>query len=558
MKYLTIEKRLRYATLYKSNALTVDDIARETNATPSTIYGWINAIDKWNQYVLQGLGGLTRIPSARRTGLGNNSSEVDDLPLTKEAVEVVQWMLGKCDEEVTMKQVVEQCMCIPGFAVRTRQAQYKCARRFVANHGLERYVLFKRSRASKKKSLHEQQTNTDVLSMQITNFAPLELGQQDLNNELNSPHLLGHCGSPLHSFDPHTDDFTPVPIDHAFTPPRHPLYEVTSPLAIILTPPPQNQISPPINASTSAHTPLDNTTIASPIHVRLCHQDLPQCRRNVEDEEIAAAMASFHFTSTNLYLNEDPRTEERELVKRPRKKLTRSCECIDLPNQKKEFTCKTIHCRNFAQRKVCPPTCPLGSDCSNQKFDECSQEVAHAIVKTSGKGFGVRVTHEVPEGKFLFEYVGEVIDVEEKTRRAEKIRLEGSSSYYFFALKGVEKVRKTTKTSRKVQPILLFVDASAFGNHSRFINHSCSPNAEAEVWVKDGFFRVLIISKRKILPNEEVTFNYAWWSTFQPDNFDCKCGASNCRRQAPSNVAPSTSSEESSSDENGSSEEFSP
>lgn len=46
------------------------------------------------------------------------------------------------------------------------------------------------------------------------------------------------------------------------------------------------------------------------------------------------------------------------------------------------------------------------------------------------------------------------------------------------------------------------------GNISRFINHSCEPNAETQKWTVNGELRIGFYSNRKILKGEEITFDY--------------------------------------------------
>ncbi|KAJ7856955.1 hypothetical protein B0H14DRAFT_2752040 [Mycena olivaceomarginata] len=56
-----------------------------------------------------------------------------------------------------------------------------------------------------------------------------------------------------------------------------------------------------------------------------------------------------------------------------------------------------------------------------------------------------------------------------------------------------------------------FVDASKPTriNLARYINHSCDPNAVVELWqTPEGKSRALVISKKDIYPNEEITINY--------------------------------------------------
>jgi SET domain-containing protein len=67
------------------------------------------------------------------------------------------------------------------------------------------------------------------------------------------------------------------------------------------------------------------------------------------------------------------------------------------------------------------------------------------------------------------------------------------------------------------------IDGSIDSNLARFINHSCAPNAEAQL---DGE-HVWIIALRNIAPGEEITFNYG----YDLDDYRehrCNCGAPNC------------------------------
>lgn len=57
-----------------------------------------------------------------------------------------------------------------------------------------------------------------------------------------------------------------------------------------------------------------------------------------------------------------------------------------------------------------------------------------------------------------------------------------------------------------------------------YINHSCSPNAGIA-----GSH--LLVAMRDIAPGEEVCFDYAMTDSSPYDEFECACGAPNCRRR---------------------------
>lgn len=66
-------------------------------------------------------------------------------------------------------------------------------------------------------------------------------------------------------------------------------------------------------------------------------------------------------------------------------------------------------------------------------------------------------------GEFIMEYVGEVVDPKDFKRRAKEYSKDKNRHYYFMALKSDQ-----------------IIDATMKGNISRFINHSCDPNAETQ------------------------------------------------------------------------------
>ena len=58
-----------------------------------------------------------------------------------------------------------------------------------------------------------------------------------------------------------------------------------------------------------------------------------------------------------------------------------------------------------------------------------------------------------------------------------------------------------------------------------FINHSCDSN----LWMQDAF---TLIAKRDIIPNEEITADYALWEAGDyVSSWNCNCGSPLCRKK---------------------------
>ncbi|NJN44660.1 MAG: SET domain-containing protein [Anaerolineae bacterium] len=61
-----------------------------------------------------------------------------------------------------------------------------------------------------------------------------------------------------------------------------------------------------------------------------------------------------------------------------------------------------------------------------------------------------------------------------------------------------------------------------------YINHSCNPNA--------GLVgQLTLVAMRNIKPGEEIGFDYATADSTPYDEFDCECGANNCRGRVTGN-----------------------
>lgn len=78
-----------------------------------------------------------------------------------------------------------------------------------------------------------------------------------------------------------------------------------------------------------------------------------------------------------------------------------------------------------------------------------------------------------------------------------------------------------------IQSLCLQIDADLFmapyePEDADRVNHSCSPNAGIRG-------QIGLVAMRAIAPGEEICFDYAMSETNDLDDFDCQCGAPDCR-----------------------------
>jgi uncharacterized protein len=127
-------------------------------------------------------------------------------------------------------------------------------------------------------------------------------------------------------------------------------------------------------------------------------------------------------------------------------------------------------------------------------------------------GKGMFAVASIAEGQTLIEYVGEIINWKEALRRHPHDPKDPNHTFYFSLDDGN------------------CIDAKVGGNSSRWINHSCNPNCEADE--TDG--RVFIKALRNIKPGEELFYDYglvidAPYTKKLKADYPCWCGAKACR-----------------------------
>ena len=127
-------------------------------------------------------------------------------------------------------------------------------------------------------------------------------------------------------------------------------------------------------------------------------------------------------------------------------------------------------------------------------------------------GKGVFALQDIAEGETLIEYVGEIISWDEAQDRHPHDPNDPNHTFYFHV--NEDKV----------------IDALHGGNSSRWINHSCDPNCEAD----EENERIFIKALRNIKAGEELNYDYGLiidepYTKKLLAEYPCWCGAKNCR-----------------------------
>ncbi len=130
---------------------------------------------------------------------------------------------------------------------------------------------------------------------------------------------------------------------------------------------------------------------------------------------------------------------------------------------------------------------PLGSD-----FHE---------VRASGiHGMGIFARRDIPQGSCVIEYLGE------RVSKAESLRRRKQGNFFVFIV--------TEQFD---------LDGAVEWNPARFINHSCTPNCDAQMEEE----HIWIIARCDIRAGEELSFNYGYDLQDYEDHL-CRCGSPEC------------------------------
>jgi len=170
----------------------------------------------------------------------------------------------------------------------------------------------------------------------------------------------------------------------------------------------------------------------------------------------------------------------------------------------------------------CNSLCTCEASCPNKVLQQ-GLLVKLEIFKTENKGWAVRAAEPIPQGTFVCEYVGEVVKDDDATRNVES-DTKSACSYLFDMASHIDRGRVETSGTCPYM-----IDATRYGNVSRFINHSCWPNLSTRlVVVESRLSHVGLFANLDIAAGEELSYDYRR-KLLPGAGCPCHCGARNCR-----------------------------
>ncbi|VDK87475.1 unnamed protein product, partial [Litomosoides sigmodontis] len=238
--------------------------------------------------------------------------------------------------------------------------------------------------------------------------------------------------------------------------------------------------------------------------------------------KLTSQPAQYEHLDENIILCDESLIKEAKVVR---------CFCEPTSTEIAEGRGCSSGCINRELYTECGSRCPSGVGCANRRFH--NKQYAKVEVFNAGvKGWGLRAAEPLEPGRFIIEYVGEVIDAEEMIRRGRRYGKDPKHvHHYLMALKNGA-----------------VIDATAKGNVSRFINHSCDPNCESQKWAVDRQLRVGFFVIKPIAVGEEIVFDYQL-ERYGRKAQRCFCGAANCRGRIGDNSESEEGEDDKISDE---------
>lgn len=184
----------------------------------------------------------------------------------------------------------------------------------------------------------------------------------------------------------------------------------------------------------------------------------------------------------------------------------------------------------------CGEECGCDENTCVNRVVQKGRKVGLEVFETKYCGFGVKTLENIVRGQFIDLYLGEVLTIPEVERREDAA--EEDTPSYFMEL--------DVFTAEGSDATKLVIDGANFGSVTRFVNHSCEPNAKTLPVVLQTdtkhLYHVAFFAVKDIPKGTEITIDYdPDLNALEDDTLDdavvqCRCGSENCRKRlwAPS------------------------
>ncbi|KAJ4902855.1 Histone-lysine N-methyltransferase SUVR5 [Raphanus sativus] len=176
----------------------------------------------------------------------------------------------------------------------------------------------------------------------------------------------------------------------------------------------------------------------------------------------------------------------------------------------------------------CNDLCGCSRTCQNRVLQNGIRTKLE-VFRTESKGWGLRACEHILRGTFVCEYIGEVLDQQEASKRRTQYGEDGCS-YIHDVDANINDIGRLIEGESDY-----VIDATTNGNVSRFINHSCSPNLVTYQVVVESMESPLahigLYASADIAAGDEITWDYGRRpvTSGQENGHPCHCRATNCR-----------------------------
>lgn len=168
----------------------------------------------------------------------------------------------------------------------------------------------------------------------------------------------------------------------------------------------------------------------------------------------------------------------------------------------------------------CSHFCSCEESCFNRVTQKGMSKSLH-VSDAGCKGYGVFTSQCLLKGTFLCEYIGELV-----TKDEYEARLSRDPDAVCYSVKVVEHIGRDNGNL-----LTTCIDASHYGNISRFMNHSCSPNVVLLPVRSDSVVpRICLFTAEAVNKGQELCFSYCdiVCDAVSLGNVQCCCESSDC------------------------------